>query len=143
MKKTFVETDCRDKIAPNCTQTFMREVKRGRPQVNCDACKTYSKPKVSLTGTVVNELGKGQCPCGNVFDINPGRGRKPTKCNDCRAAGTVYRENEDGEIEAIRAAALAEEQREKAEEAGRIRAEALFQRMQPLLRRTDRQVITR
>lgn len=139
MKITYTVTECRDKVSPDCTKTFNREVKRGRPQVNCDACKAY-KVKPVITADVPASLER-ECFCGNKFSIMPGRGRKPTKCNDCRAAGTVYRENEDGEIEAIRAATLAEEQREKAEQAGKERAANLTIMMGPLLRKTDRVVI--
>lgn len=140
MKITLIETECRDKISPNCTKKFMREVKRGRPQVNCEACKAVVKPSTNSLKTInvdLNAVRKGQCPCGQEFDINPGRGRKPSKCNDCRAAGTVYRMDEDGELQTIRAEALAEEQREIREEYGRQRAAALFDLMQPLIRRDE------
>ena len=139
MKITYVVTTCRDQVSPNCTKSFNREVKRGRPQVNCDACKAH-KGTPAVSADVPASLER-ECPCGNKFTIMPGRGRKPTKCNDCRAAGTVYRENEDGEIEAIRAATLAEEQREKAVQAGNERAANLTILMGPLLRKTDRVVI--
>jgi hypothetical protein len=153
MKINYIETECRDKVSPHCTKVFRREVKRGRPQVNCEACKNFkaptgrfaakpaSKVTTELTKAVSGELGKGQCPCGNVFDINPGRGRKPSKCHDCRTAGIVYRTDEDGRIQEIRAEALAEEQREIREANGRDRAENLFQRMQPLIQKRNREVI--
>jgi hypothetical protein len=143
MKLTFMETECRDKISRNCTKTFMRKVQRGRPQVNCEACKAEKVPATtrSATATVVAALGKGLCPCGNEFVINPGRGRKPTKCNDCRTAGTVYRMDDDGELQAIRAEALAEEQREIREENGRLRAANLVEMMKPLLEKKHREVI--
>jgi hypothetical protein len=138
MKITLVQTDCRDKVSPNCTKTFMRKVQRGRPQVNCDACKAFKAavPSKSLSDVVQAELGKGQCPCGTVFDINPGRGRKPSKCQDCRTAGTVYRRNaETGDIDEIRKEALAEEQREIREQNGRDRAARLVDMMAPLIAR--------
>lgn len=141
MRITLVETNCRDKVAPNCTKTFMRKVQRGRPQVNCDACKAFktAAPSPSLAATVAAELGKGQCPCGNVFDINPGRGRKPSKCSDCRTAGTVYRRNsETGDMDEIRREALVEEQREIREQAGRDRAARLVEMMQPLIVRDEK-----
>lgn len=139
MKITYVVTTCRDQISPQCTKTFNREVKRGRPQVNCDACKA-SKGIPAVSASVPASLER-ECPCGAKFTVLPGRGRKPSKCDNCRAAGTVYRANEDGELEAIRAEALAEEQREKAEQAGKERAAKLTILMGPLLRKTDRVVI--
>lgn len=140
MKITLIQTDCRDKVSPNCTKTFMRKVQRGRPQVNCDACKAFKTTVVkSLATTVAAEVGKGQCPCGNVFDINPGRGRKPVKCPDCRTAGTVYRMNaETGDMDEIRREALVEEQRELREQAGRDRAARLVEMMRPLISRDNK-----
>lgn len=143
MKITYVVTECRDKVSPNCTKTFNREVKRGRPQVNCDACK--ADKTVKPTGIKITGLGpvlERLCPCGNKFMINPGRGRKAQKCDDCRAAGTVYRMDDDGELQAIRAEALAEEQRELREENGRQRAARLVEMMKPLLSdKRERKVI--
>jgi hypothetical protein len=143
MKITYKVVECRDKISPNCTKTFNLEVKRGRPQVNCDACKSAGKA-VRPSGVVVTDSGpvlERTCPCGAKFTINPGRGRKATKCNKCREEGVVYRANDDGQLEAIQAATLAEEQREKAEQQGRERAANLMILMGPLLRKTDRVVI--
>lgn len=140
MKITLVQTECRDKISPQCTKTFMRRVQRGRPQLNCDVCKAAkspAKPRTGAVNAVEAVISKGQCPCGNAFDINPGRGRKPTKCNDCRSAGTVYRLDADGEMQTIRAEALAEEQRELREQAGRERAERLVELMRPLIKRDE------
>lgn len=137
MKVTYVVTECRDKLSPECTKTFNREVKRGRPQVNCDACKNFiaGAPKTAEDSSGIRQ---GTCGCGNKFDILPGRGRKPTKCNDCRANGTVYRTDDDGQLQAIRAEALAEEQRELREEAGRARAEALVARMAILIEKRNK-----
>jgi hypothetical protein len=91
---------------------------------------------------VENELGKRVCPCGTAFDVNPGRGRKPSKCDACREAGTVYRLNDDGDIQTIRAETLRREQEEKTIQAGKDRAERLFNLMAPLLKSTkERQVI--
>src|SRR3954462_6219551 len=128
MKISYVITECRDKISANCAKSFQREVKRGRPQVNCDACKAEMHKVVRTTSIVIAGEGpvlERECPCGNKFNINPGRGRKASKCSDCREAGTVYRTNDEGTIEAIRAETIAEELREKAEQAGRERAESL------------------
>lgn len=150
MRISYVETECRDKISPNCTKVFMRKIQRGRPQVNCEACKNVNAPTkvktvkatIKAAETLSGEMVDRECPCGNTFQVKAaGRGRRAEKCETCRAAGTVYRANEEGELEAIRAETLAEEQRELREQAGRERAEALFLRMQPLLKRTDRQVI--
>lgn len=146
MKITYVVTECRDKISLRCTKTFNRKVQRGRPQLNCEACKAVKAPvKPRATKTVVSQVTnsevivkKGNCPCGNVFDINSGRGRKPSKCNDCRSAGIVYRADNDGEMQAIRAETLAEEQRELREQAGRERAERLTLLMKPLIDKDER-----
>ncbi len=153
MKVMFTVETCRDKVSPNCTTTFNRQVKRGRPQVNCDACKAYKTTPVKKQGTkkakpaqaaqIPAEGMQRECPCGNKFMVMPGRGRKATKCDVCREAGIVYRQNDDGELEEIRREALAEEQREKAEQAGRERAERLFNMMAPLLAKRERQVIVR
>jgi hypothetical protein len=141
MKITYVVTECRDKVSQSCTKTFNREVKRGRPQVNCDACKAHKAPaapkvNISETGQITVDLTR-ECPCGKKFEIRPGRGRKATKCDDCRSNGTVYRMDEDGELQAIRAEALAEEQRELREQAGRERSAALIAMMAPLIRRDE------
>lgn len=133
MKISFIVTDCRDQISPNCTKTFKRFVKRGRPAVNCPACKA-TKVQVVTQGTAVPNMER-ECPCGNKFNIKPGRGRKATKCDDCRSNGTVYRLNEEGELDAIRAETLAEEQRELREQAGKDRAARLVEMMSPLIAR--------
>ncbi len=87
-----------------------------------------------------NKMGVSvrKCPCGTDFKIMPGRGRKASKCQSCREAGIVYRVNDEGELAVIRAETLAEEQREKAEQAGKDRAERLFNLMQPLIARDSR-----
>lgn len=137
MKVTYVITECRDKLSPKCAKTFNREVKRGRPQVNCDACKAVKVTPAKSATIATDQVRKGECPCGNEFTINPGRGRKPTKCDACRANGTVYRTDEDGEIQTIRAEALAEEQREIREQNGRDRAAALVDLMAPLIKKDE------
>jgi hypothetical protein len=143
MKITYVVTECRDKISPQCTKTFTREVKRGRPQVNCDACKSFATPvnkpvKSDKTEPVSLER---ECPCGTKFTVEPGRGRKASKCSACREAGTVYRTNDDGLVEAIQKDQLDREQHERDAEAGRLRAQNLFDMMAPLLKRRDRDTI--
>src|ERR1044071_7845217 len=113
----IVIAQCRDRISPKCKVNFRRKVQRGRPQVNCDECKSYKIPAHKRPAKthecnsdgwdcMVNN-GKQEhnkvdiktltCPCGNSYNVNmAGRGRKATKCETCRDAGTVYRENEDG-----------------------------------------------
>ena len=139
--------DCLVKQSPACTKTFKRELKRGRPPVACPVCRDFkaakaprvTKPVAQVATVDVNRT----CPCGTVFQIDPTtRGRKPSKCDPCREAGTVYRADEDGVMQAIRAEALAEEQRELREQAGRERAERLCALMEPLLKSTkERKVI--
>lgn len=156
MKISFVVTDCRDQISPNCTKTFKRFVKRGRPAVNCPACKGVKAVATAAESHDCNSEGwdcmfnngvkshnkvasmERECPCGNKFNIKPGRGRKATKCDDCRSNGTVYRLNEEGELDAIRAETLAEEQRELREQAGKDRAERLVAMMSPLIARDNK-----
>jgi hypothetical protein len=139
----FKTVECRAKSSPNCSKTFKRKIQRGRPQLDCNACKAGPKPAVkSAVTTSVALPVQGNCPCGNTFEIKPGRGRKRTKCDSCRDAGTVYRTNDDGDLEAIRAEALAEEQREIREQNGRDRAARLVEMMKPLLKDTrERKVI--
>jgi hypothetical protein len=134
-----IET-CRDKISADCTGTFHRIIKKGRPQVNCEPCKAalkapVRKPRVAKTVVKVEQPAEKtvECPCGKSFVVaTTGRGRRPTKCTVCREAGTVYRTNDDGLIEAIRAETLAEEARELREQAGRERAERLVEMMKRL-----------
>lgn len=138
----YVVTECRAKTSANCSKTFKRKVQRGRPQLDCSACKADRGTVVKPAEKATQQVTSGICPCGNTFEIKPGRGRKPSKCVTCRDAGTVYRTNDDGELEAIRSEALAEEQREIREANGKARAENLFNMMAPLLSdRRERQVI--
>jgi hypothetical protein len=131
--------DCRDKVSPDCTKTFERIAGRGRPALSCLACRTYkppTKPRKAKAVVVVEPVPAErtiECPCGTSFTVaTSGRGRKPSKCSTCRDNGTVYRTNDDGIIEAIRAATLAEEAREKAEQAGKERAGRLVEMMNRL-----------
>lgn len=139
----FEIRDCQSKISDDCTQTFRRELKRGRPPVDCPACKAEKKPVVTpVTVNVAQDETPSlerTCPCGKAFTIKQGRGRKATKCDDCRSAGTVYRTNDDGEIEAIRAETIRREQEELREQAGKARAERLTLMMGPLLRMRGQQ----
>jgi len=142
MKISYTIETCRDQLSPECTKTFNREIKRGRPQVNCNACKAYKVPvaprgKQNIEGKP--EQVERDCPCGKKFMVTTiGRGRRPSKCEACRDAGTVYRANDDGVIEAIRAETLSEEQRELREQAGRDRAAALVALMKPLIDRDEK-----
>jgi hypothetical protein len=137
-KIVIIIEDCTTQVSPKCTKTFERKAQRGRPAKSCEPCRELIKAGKAVSSMVANEIGKGKCPCGNVFDINPGRGRKPSKCHDCRTAGTVYRKNDDGTMDAIRAEALAEEQREIREQAGKDRAARLCDMMQPLIARDSK-----
>jgi hypothetical protein len=144
MKVVFEIRDCTVKSSPACTGTFQRELKRGRPPVACIPCRTIAKVvKVSpVSAEKVPASLERTCPCGSTFQANPGRGRKATKCVPCREAGTVYRANDDGVLEAIRAETIAEEQRERAVQAGQDRAERLCQMMQPILAKRNRLVMS-
>jgi len=138
---TFEIRNCLIKTSSKCTGTFQRQVKRGRPPLGCEACRTVAaSPATTKTASPapVKTPGveqTGECPCGNSFVIKPGRGRKPTKCDECRASGTVYRTDEDGMVQAIQADMLEREARERAEEAGRVRAQNLIEMMRPLLKK--------
>lgn len=134
----FEIRDCQARISANCTKTFQRELKRGRPPVDCPACKAEKNP-VTPFAAVSTSQGETPslertCPCGKTFMLRQGRGRKATKCGDCRAAGTVYRIKDDGEIQALRAETIRREQEELREQAGKDRAERLTLMMGPLLR---------
>lgn len=147
MKISYVVTECRDKISPDCTKTFNREVgKRGRPQVNCFACKAYKAPTApratSESKSAEPASRERLCPCGSTFTVSQGRGRKATKCASCREAGTVYRTNDDGMIEAIQQDQLSREQQERDEARGRERAANLFEMMKPLIAKRSAQVST-
>jgi len=139
---TFEIRECLIKTSSNCTGTFQRQVKRGRPPVGCEACRkspVVSTPTRKMATTKVEsspaEERTGECPCGNKFVIKGGRGRKPTKCEDCRTKGTVYRLDADGLIQTIQADMLEREARERAEEAGKQRAMNLIEMMKPLLKK--------
>lgn len=158
--RTFIVEECRAKSSPDCTQTFKRERKRGRPQLDCNPCRaarTKAAPAIAkvmvhdcnsegweciVNNDVTDHHRKAEftrsCPCGNTFIVKAGRGRKAEKCDSCRNAGTVYRLNDEGTVETIRAEALAEEQREIREQAGRDRAARLCELMAPLLLRDEK-----
>lgn len=140
MKITYVVTECRDKVSPNCTKTFNREVKRGRPQLNCHACKSTKvvTPRVnSFDVPEASDSLERTCGCGSTFTVKTGRGRKAGKCGACRSAGIVYRRDDDGVLQEIRAETLRIEQQEIREENGRIRAQNLFDLMAPLIRKRE------
>jgi len=162
-KIVIIIEDCRDKVSPNCTKTFSRTPgRRGRPSVNCVPCrdalkaKTASKSGADVAEHDCNSVGWDcmvnngvkehhqiskvvTCPCNNTFTVMLGRrGRQPTKCEACRHAGTVYRENTEGEMELIRAEEAREKAREKAEQAGRERAARLCEMMKPIIDRDNR-----
>lgn len=147
-KVVYEVRDCTLLVSPQCTKTFQRLLTRGRPPIACPACRDFKAAKKVQVAKVAKQTVEVSlnrtCPCGTVFEIKPGPGRKASKCESCREAGTVYRADDDGVMQAIRSEALAEEQRELREQAGRERAERLCQMMAPLLKRTkERQVIVR
>lgn len=136
--------DCKIQISPDCTKTFQRTPQRGRPPVACSECRKMNV-KPAAVRTQVNDINPDTqervCGCGQTFKIKPGRGRKAEKCDSCREAGKVYRRNDDGDLEEIRAEALRREQEEKREEAGKLRAQNLFDMMKPLLEKRSRELI--
>lgn len=119
----------------DCGKTFEVSEGRGRKHTRCEQCR---KP-----AAVINEgeFRTKRCGCGKDFKVKAGKGRKASKCEECREAGIVYRSNDDGEIEAIQKATIAEEQREIREQRGREIASRLTMLMAPLLAKTDRKVI--
>jgi hypothetical protein len=144
-KIVYSVEECRDKISSDCTGTFNRLVKRGRPQVNCDACKAAKVPastrKLNAANPINVETRERICGCGATFTVKAGRGRKAEKCDDCRESGKVYRRNDEGALEEIRAETLRREQEEKKEAAGKLRAENLFMMMKPLLKNTRKREV--
>lgn len=143
-KITLEVRECKIKLSSECTGTFQRMPQRGRPPVACPACakvRAEVKAPTRNANDINLETMERKCGCGATFQVKPGRGRKAEKCDACRAAGTVYRRNDEGILEEIRAEALRREQEEKKEEAGKIRAQNLFDRMQPLLAKRSRELI--
>lgn len=138
-KITLITDDCKRRTSPNCAGTFTYERKPGRPPVACQHCKTPVR-KVSLSSEVSTRPTQGTCGCGKTFTIQP-RGRISNRCEDCRANGTVWREDSDGMVQMIQASQIALEEQEKRDAAGDERALALFERMQPLLAKRNREVI--
>ena len=134
MRITVEIRDCEVKLSPNCTKTFEREPRRGRPHKACVPCRELkpAKPTVNVFQTEVLE---GKCPCGETFEIRPGRGRKPSKCVKCREAGRVYRRDDDGVLQEIQADQLRREDQERKRQAGHDRALLLFLDMQKLIKR--------
>lgn len=135
-----VTTPCRDKVSPQCTGTFEKKIQRGRPQVNCVPCKDFKlKPKTSTKVRAANPINvetmERDCPCGNKFKVKPGRGRKAEKCEDCRNAGTVYRVDDDGLVQAVKADQVKAEEHARRAAAGRERALLLHLDMQKIFRR--------
>jgi hypothetical protein len=131
--------ECATKVSPNCTGSFTREKRRGRPFVSCEACREVKKVAVTTRTTAANpinaETQERTCGCGTTFKVKPGRGRKAEKCDECRAAGTVYRRTDDGMLEAIQADQLKREDNERKREAGETRALLLHMDMQKLFKR--------
>lgn len=137
MKIVLEQRDCKTKVSPDCTGTFTSEPRRGRPFVSCLACRVVKPAKVPSTAT----SSERECGCGATFTVSPGRGRKATKCAACREAGKVYRRDDEGVIQEIRAEQIAAEERERKEAAGKERAMLLTEMMKRLNRKTHRAVI--
>jgi hypothetical protein len=145
MAKIVIERrDCKLKIAQTCKGFFERTPQRGRPPVGCPDCmtarakvKVVRQPKAPAEPISLDRT----CGCGAVFQIKPGRGGKATKCDACREAGKVYRMDDEGVLQEIQAEVIRREQAEKAEQAGKERAQLLVDMMRPLLAKRNRQVI--
>ncbi len=140
MKRTFIITDCLTQVSPDCTKTFQREVKQGRPRINCDAC-SKAKVKAFKTANSTPVSLDRQCPCGAAFTVKPGRGRKADKCDACRASGIVYRRDESGTIKTLTKDQALRENQERNSAVARERAMLLTLSMQKLHAKTDRKVI--
>ncbi len=137
MKRVIIISDCLTQVSPNCTKTFEREPKRGRPRISCDACYGV---KVSAKSSTPASLDR-KCPCGTAYTVKPGRGRKADKCDACRSAGIVYRRNESGTIQTLTKSEALRENQERNTEAAKERAMLLTMSMQKLAAKTDRVVI--
>jgi hypothetical protein len=141
---TIVTDNCRSKISPACTGTMTYERKPGRPPVACKHCRDLKKVKATATNSVNVRPTEGTCGCGNKYVIQP-KGRISNRCTDCRENGTVWRADEDGQVQRIssdeHSREVSREEQERRDEAGRKRASDLFDRMQPLLAKKHRTVI--
>lgn len=138
---TIITDTCQRKASPDCEGEFSYERKPGRPPVACKACRTSKA--IRIAGKSVSSDSRpteGTCGCGNKFVIQP-RGRISNRCENCRTSGTVWRMDADGDIAMIHASQIAREEQERKDAAGDERALALFERMQPLLEKKNREVI--
>jgi hypothetical protein len=136
MIRKFVLTDCVTNISPDCTKTFQREIKRGRPRINCDACLAFKPTAEELAAKL-----QRTCPCGTSFTIKQGRGRKADKCDACRNIGVVYRRDDSGNIQTLSKSEAAREYQVTREQAAKERAMLLKMSMDKLVAKTDRVVI--
>lgn len=141
---TIVTDNCKRKISPECTGTLTYERKPGRPPVACMPCRDMKKAKAATSDSVSVRPTEGTCGCGQKYAIQP-RGRISNRCTDCRENGTVWRTDDDGQIQRISSdehtREISREEQERKDEAGRKRASDLFDRMQPLLAKKHRTVI--
>jgi hypothetical protein len=132
MKISYVLTDCRDKISAACTKTFERKIQRGRPAVNCEACREVTK------FTVSTETHRNCVDCGNRFELRiGGKGRKAIRCNTCRTPVKIVRTDTE-RIASVQAETLAEETREIRETRGSDRAAMLVMMMRPLIAKREK-----
>jgi hypothetical protein len=131
--------ECLTKVSPKCTNTFERVAQRGRPPVSCVPCREMkaapAKPRTTAANPINPETLERICGCGQTFKVGTGRGRKAEKCDECRTAGVVYRRNDDGTLEAIRADQIKREEDERKTAAGQQRALLLHLDMQKLFRK--------
>lgn len=139
-KITIVTDSCTRRTSPNCEGTFTYERKPGRPPVACKPCRN----KLNVEDTPKVRPVEGECRCGKKFEIKS-KGKVPERCTDCREEGTVWRQNESGEVEripgAVRNAEISREEQERKDAAGHARAAALVERMKLLHKKTNREVI--
>jgi hypothetical protein len=139
-KIVLITDDCTRKTSPNCEGTFTYQRKMGRPPV---ACKQCIKPKPRKTDQAVTERPtEGKCGCGKTFAVAR-LGRPATRCEDCRDIGTVWRTDEDGVLQMIRAAQISREEQDRKDEAGDMRAQNLIERMKLLHEKKNRTIIVR
>lgn len=137
MSATFAIVACRDKVSTECEGTFIRQTGvRGRPALNCPACRNATKIVVST------ETHRNCKDCGERFALRVGgKGRKAIRCDGCRKPVKVIRTDAE-RIDAIRAETVATETREIAEARGKARAASLVERMAPLIAKRNRELIS-
>jgi hypothetical protein len=104
--------------------------------------KSVTRVVTNPSPVAVGEEKSATCPCGTEFTfIKPARGRSREKCDGCRDAGIMYRQNDSGGFDAKTLQDQAEEERERKEALGHERAANLVKMMHPLLQKRHRTVI--